>query len=317
MLRKPRVLSRAGRDVCLRPEVLEHRALLSRGWLAIQSQGSPVKEVVSLQVPSTYVSQSATAIDLTIMRSIGSKPVPIKSPLTLSLSAVALSPASTRGAKPQVSNEITPFSQTVTFERGETSQTVEVPINVQAPLPTLAPVEITVAPEARPRNQAQIMVDLASGQQFVPPTITNVHIVRKGSFGKGIAVTFSQPMSPPSVENVHNYVVKSVPLNTITLAPLASTATALQPASYLTQNNPQAVPLKAARYNPATDTVLLVPKTPLTAAKSFIVKSPATLGSLHSGPKVAQPLADANGNVLNPLNFPEGSFTITISPKSS
>jgi hypothetical protein len=317
MLRKPRVLSRAGRDVCLRPEVLEQRALLSRGWLAIQSQGSAPKEVVSLQVPSTYVSQSATAIDLTISRSMGSKPVPIKSPLTLSLNAVALSPASTRGGKPQVSDEIAPISQTVTFKPGETSQTVKLPINVQAPLPTLTPLQITVAPTARPRNQAEIMVDLASGQQFVPPTITGVQIVRKGSFGKGIAVTFSGPMSPPSVENIHNYVVKSVPLNTITLTPLASTATAFQPASYLTSSNPKVVPLKAARYNPATDTVLLVPKTPLTAAKSFIVKSPATLGSLHGGPNVAEPLADANGNVLNPLNFPEGSFTITISPKSS
>ena len=128
------------------PGSARHRALLSHAWLAIQSQGSAPKELVSLQVSSTYISQSARAIELTITRSIGSKRVPIKSPLTLSLSAVALSPASTRGGKPQVSNEIAPINQTVTFQPGEMSRTVKLPINVQAPLPTLAPVEITVAP---------------------------------------------------------------------------------------------------------------------------------------------------------------------------
>jgi len=290
--------------------------LPSGSSFALQSKGSAQKEVVSLQVPSTYVSQSATAIDVTITRSMGLKPVPIKSPLTLSLRAVALSPASERGGKPHESSEIAPLDESVTFQSGETTQTVVLPINVEAPLPSLVPIQISVAPKSHPDNQAVIMVDLASGQQLVPPSITNVSIVRKGSVGKGIAVTFSQPMAPAGVENIHNYVVKSVPLNHVTLVPLTSSSpSVVRPTSYLTTSAPQAVALKAARYNPATDTVLLVPKTPLTVAKSFIVKSPASLGSLHTGPRIAEPLSDANGNVLNPLNFPEGSFSITIGPK--
>jgi hypothetical protein len=292
--------------------------LPSGSSFALQPKGFARKEVVSLQVPSTYVSQSATAVDITITRSIGSNAVPIESPLALSLSAVALSPASTRGGKPHESGEIVPLEEPVTFQAGETSRTVEIPINIQAPLPSVVPIQITVSPKSRPRNQAVIMVDLASGQQLVPPSITKVSIVRKGSVGKGIAVTFSQPMSPASVENIHNYAVKSVPLNHETLVPLAtSAASVVQPSSYLTSFPPQAVPLKAARYDPATDTVLLVPKTPLKVAKSVIVRSPASLGSLHAGPRIAAPLTDANGNVLNPLNFPEGSFSITLSPKSS
>jgi hypothetical protein len=313
MLRNPRVLSRSGRGVRLGLEVLDHRMLPSSGWLAIQANGS-AKVEVSLAVPSAYVSQSATEIDLTIARSMGSKPVPSKSALSLDLSAVALSPASTRGGKPHQSDEIAPLNTSVTFQPGETSQTVELPITVQAPLPSLVPVQITVSPTSRPRNTAVLMVDLASAQQLVPPSITNVTIVRHGSLGAGIAVTFSQPMDPASVENVFNYAVKSVPLNqdTFLTSPAASV---VEPSSYLTTSSPQAVPIKAARYNPATDTVLLVPKTPLTVAKSFIVKSPASLGSLRSGPRIAQPLTDANGNVLNPLNFPEGFFDITLNPK--
>ncbi len=290
--------------------------LPSGASFALQPKGSAIKEVVSLQVPSTYVSQSAPEVDVTIARSTGKRPVAINSPLTLNLSAVALSPASTRGGKPHESAEIAPLNQTVTFQAGETSQTVELPISVQASLPSLVPVQITASPKSDPSRKATIMVDLASGQQLVPPSITKVSIVRKGSVGAGIAVTFSEPMNPASVENVHNYAVKSVPLNQISLIP-TSAASVVEPSSILTSFTPQGVALKAARYNPATDTVLLVPKTPLKVAKSFIVKSPTSLGSLRNGPKIAQPLTDANGNVLNPLNFPEGSFSITISPKSS
>jgi hypothetical protein len=294
--------------------------LPSGNSFALQAKDSAPKEVVSLQVPSAYVSQSATAIDLTITRSMRSKQVPVNSPLTLNLSAVALSPASKRGGKPVESSAIAPLNNSVTFQAGETTQSVQLPIFVQAPLPSLVPVQITVSPKSHPQTKAEIMVDLASGQQLVPPSITGVSIVRKGSVGKGIAVTFSQPMAPASVENVHNYAVKSVPLNQVTLIPFASSTSGpsvLRPTSYLTSSSAQAVPLKAARYNPATDTVLLVPKTPLTVAKSFTVKSPASLGSLHTRPSIAEPLTDANGNVLNPLNFPEGSFSITLSPKSS
>ena len=63
-------MSRTGRTVCFQAELLEHRMLPSSGWLAIQARG-PRKEVVSLAVPSTYVSQSATEIDLTIARRWG------------------------------------------------------------------------------------------------------------------------------------------------------------------------------------------------------------------------------------------------------
>ncbi len=308
-------MSRDGRTVCFQPEVLEHRMLPSGISFSLEASGSALKEVVSLQVPSTYVSQSATSIDVTIMRSMGSKQVAFKSPLTLSLSAEALVQASKRGGTPQVSHEIAKVDQSVTIPAGETTQTVTLPINVLGPLPALVPVQITASPRSDPHTKAVIMEDLASSQQLIPPSITHVSIVRDGSAAKGIAVTFSQPMSPASVEDIHNYVVKSVPLDQVTLSSVGSLSV-LQPTA-VTAPTPVKIPLKAARYNAATNTVLLVPSTPLTVAKSFIVKSPASLGTGRTGPKIARPLTDANGNVLNPLNRPEGSFTITINPKSS
>jgi hypothetical protein len=316
MFCNPRSLPRTGRLVRLNPEVLENRMLLSGNSFSLQSSGSAPREVVSVRVPSTYVSQSSSTIDVTITRTMGKKSLPIKSPLTLRLSANALAPATARGGKPRTSSVIAPLNTLVVFASGETSQTVALPIFVQAPLPSLVPVQITVSPSSHPQTEAKTMVDLASAQQLVPPSITAVSIVRQGSVGKGISVTFSQPMDPASVENVHNYSVKSVPLNKISLFATPNPSI-VQPSSYLTTSSPQGIPLRAARYNPATDTVLLVPKSPLTVAKSYIVKSPTSLGSLRNGPKIAQPLTDANGNVLNPLNFPEGSFSITLSPKSS
>ena len=144
-------------------------------------------------------------------------------------------------------------------------------------------------------------------------------IVRDGSVAKGIAVTFSQPMSPASVEDIHNYVVKTASLDQVTLSSLGQPVGPFSPRPRRTPQHRSSIRLKAARYDAATDTVLLGPdRTPLTVAKSFIVKSPASLASGHHGPKKQlQPLTDANGNVLNPLNRPQGSFSFTINPKTS
>ena len=123
-------MSRTGRTVCFQAEVLECRMLLSGSSFALEARGSALQEVVSLQVPSTYVSQSARSIDVTITRSMGSKQVAFRSPLTLDLSADALVQASTRGGVPRVSHEIAPVDQSVTIPAGESTQTVMLPINV-------------------------------------------------------------------------------------------------------------------------------------------------------------------------------------------
>jgi hypothetical protein len=312
MLRKSRALSKTLRRVSLRPQVLEQRFLLSGVDVALPLIGSAHKEHVTLEIPSTSVSQSARAIDITVMRSVRTKQVPLTSPLILNLSAFSLSPAIKRGGKPHKSNLIAPVVESVTLQAGVMKRTVAVPIVAQEPMPALVPLEITVAPRSHPRDQGAITVNLVSSSDAVPPAITSVRIVRSGSVGKAIAVTFSQPMAAETVANIYNYAVKSVPPPRLDLVAL-STTSILQPAPTMT-SSPQRVPLKAARYNAATHTVLLVPRSPLTPAKSFTVRSPASLGSRRTGPRIARPLTDQQGNVLNPLNDPAGSFSITISP---
>jgi hypothetical protein len=312
MFPKPRDLSRASRSPQLHAEALEGRALLSGNFFALASKGAASRDVVSVQAPGAFISESATSIDVTIVRSLGSKQVAFRSPLALSVKAHSVLPARRRGGPPRESNQITPVDESVTFQAGETTKNVVLPIHAEAPMPALVPVAITVAQASHPRQQAQTVVDLVSTPDAVPPAINAVRIVRRGSVGKGIALTFSQPMAPSTVENVHNYAVKSVPKAQLDLVALSSTSI-LQPSPY-TNNPPHSVALRAARYNAATDTVILIPKSPLTPAKSYTVRSPASLGSRRTGPRIARPLTDVHGNVLNPLNNPAGSFSITLSP---
>ncbi len=297
----------------MQPELLGSRMLLSGNSFAIQAKGSSGPEVIALHVSSTYVNESANSIDVTITRSLGSALVDFKSPLTLELTAQALAQATKRGGTPEVSHIVAPVHESVTIPAGTDSATVSLPVSATTSLPAVVPVQVTASPVAGSKQKATIEVDLANSPQSVPPSIVRAQVVRSGSVGRGIAVTFSQAMSPASVEDIHNYVVKEVPLSQVTLSSVAGLSV-LQPTA-VTNPAAKALTLKAARYDAATNTVLLIPAHPLTVAKSFIVKSPATLGTRGHGSKWPKPLTDANGNVLNPLSSPAGAFSITISPK--
>ncbi len=111
------------------------------------------------------------------------------------------------GQSPAQSNSVAAVSvdEAVTLGAGERTLTVAIPINPQAPISGLTPVQITVSEPQHPAKGTSAIVNLASGPDAVPPIITSAHLVNNG-----LAITFSKPMAPATVENLHNYRVMYV-----------------------------------------------------------------------------------------------------------
>jgi hypothetical protein len=129
MSRNPAASPRSARRFHLGGDELEQRKLLVSSSVTWPAHESTPAEVVSLQVPSTYVSQSATTLDVTITRSSPTTHGPIDSAQTLDLSAYAITKARKRGGKPEESGEIVQQHARVTFLRGEMKKTVSLPIS--------------------------------------------------------------------------------------------------------------------------------------------------------------------------------------------
>ena len=107
------------------------------------------------------------------------------------------------------------MSQSVTFPAGETTENVVVPINSQAADPGLVPIQLTATTTGRPVKAITTTVYLASSLEAIPPSIIGVQRV-----AGGIAVTFSKPMDPATVENIHNYAVRFSPNQNFSLEDL-------------------------------------------------------------------------------------------------
>ena len=182
----------------LQAEPLEHRTLLS---------GSSVAQAVAIQVPSTYVSQQADQLNVTLVRTAAAGHSRNLGPVTLDFSATDGSlPAGSAVDNDDVGQQFTPVNESVTFPAGVTTETVVVPINSGAPNPgagaRAAQRHFCVAQGARQRRD-----DLSRDQPRCRPAIDR----RRAGVAGGIAVTFSKPMDPTTVENIHNYAVKFSP----------------------------------------------------------------------------------------------------------
>ena len=110
----------------------------------------------------------------------------------------------------------------------------------------------------------------------------------------GFAVTFSKPMDPATVEDIHNYSVKFSPNQNFSLANLYGVGL-IQTLS--TAKTP--IPLRRGSYDPATNTVTLITNEPLGPNGSYEISNAPSLLAKKARPYKAQPLTDLEGNVLN------------------
>ena len=156
---------------------------------------------------------------------------------------------------------------------------------------------------ARQVKASSTTVYLASSPDAIPPSIIGVQRV-----AGGIAVTFSKPMDPATVQNIHNYVVKFSPTQNFSLENLYGVGLV-----QTLDNTTEKIPLRRATYDPATNTVLLVATEQLGSKGSYQINSPASLLAKKARPSDAHPLTDLEGNVLDRRAKRGGSFSITIS----
>ncbi len=304
MRRFHRFVSNARRRFSLEVEPLEHRALLSGESAAMQSTSSPAAQVVAIEVPSAYVSQNANQLDVTLVRSAATGLNRDLGPVTITFSASGGSlPSGDASVDDIAVAQFIPVNTSVTFPAGATTEMVVVPIDYSAGLnPALVPVQLSVTSSSRRVHGSDATIYLSNSPSAIPPSIVAVQRV-----AGGIAVTFSKPMDPATVANIHNYAVKFTPSQQFSLADLTGVGLVE------TLNNAKTpIGLRRASYNAATDTVTLVPNEQLGSQGSYTVSNPASLLAKGNRPRKAHALTDLQGNPLDEGESASGVFSITI-----
>jgi hypothetical protein len=266
---------------------LEVRTLLSGS--------APGHQVVSIEVPGNYISQDSRALDVTLVRTTAGGRTDAKGTITVQFSATGATPTD------QATPSFTPITQTVTFPAGQSTETVAIPMNPGAPNPGLVPVAITVTSSSKQIKGSSATVDIAASAAAIPPSIVGVQRV-----AGGIAISFSKPMDPKTVQNIHNYSVKFSPSQDFGFQTLYGTGLV-----QTLESSTQKISLRRATYNPATNTVLLVATEQLGNKGAYVISSPASLHSKKYHPGNAQPLTDTYGNVLD-QGGTGGSFSVRI-----
>jgi hypothetical protein len=290
-----RLGSRGGRRVSLHAEPLEHRTLLS---------GASASQHVAIDVPNEYVSQQADQLTVTLVRSSPSGHSRSLPPLTIDFWAAEGS--LTKGGKltdTVVPTQFTPVNESIRFPAGVTTETVAVPINPGAPNPGTVPVRLGVSSTSGQARNSALTVYLANSLAAVPPSIVAVERV-----AGGIAITFSKPMDPARVQDIHNYAVRFTPSQQFNLVDLTGVGLIQQ----LT-NGKQPITLRRATYDSATNTVLLVADEQLGPNGAYTISNAPSLRFPGNRPNKARALTDLEGNPLEEEDGGGGVFSINIS----
>jgi hypothetical protein len=221
-------------------------------------------------------------------------------------------------SSPAVGVNVGAVAQTVTFANGASQATVTVPILAGAPNTGEVDVDLTITPIDPPpdlRTSGPLELRILASDAMIPPKIVSVQ-----GTPQGIVLTFSKPMDPSGASNVNNYFVRATKTSTKDnqFLGLIDNATQLlhfgRSISISVSTSTHTVPLQAAEYDPATNSVTLVPKRKLTYSADIIVtqghqtKVSGRPGH-QSNPGPA--LTDLEGNLINGDTTP-GKFGISV-----
>jgi hypothetical protein len=221
-------------------------------------------------------------------------------------------------SSPAVGVNVVAVDQAVTFANGASQATVTVPILAGAPNPGEVDVDLTITPIDPPPDlstSGPLELRILASDAILPPKIVSVQ-----GAPQGIVLTFSKPMDPVGASNVNNYAVRWTSLhskfnllsqgNFNFLGP----ASLLLPAGTPISSSSGSVRLKSARYDPATNSVTLVPKRKLAYSADIIVtQGHQTKVSGRPGHQ-SNPgpgLTDLEGNPINGDTTP-GKFGIAV-----
>lgn len=222
-------------------------------------------------------------------------------------------------SSPAVGVNVGAVDQLVTFSQGQSQATLSVPILAGAPNPGEVDVTLTATPVNPPTpitSRGPLVLRILASDASIPPTITTVQ-----GTPQGIVLTFSKPMDPARASNVNNYAVRATSISTKTnplLAPINFLTIPLHFDSpgigASTTVATQTVPLRAAEYDPATNSVTLIPTRRLTSLAQVTLTqgSGSKTASRPGHPSDAPPgLTDLEGNPINGGSTP-GQFSVGI-----
>jgi hypothetical protein len=316
---------RSRRRTQIQVEPLESRALLSA------SSVSSMDRYLLITPSSEYVNQqeSAFTVTLTLVKvpRADREPFgPVDSTVSIADGALIVAPAPGRFPPDALDEPVTvdftasdgpttaaspifaPFNESVTFPAGEAIETVTVPIisTVATPGPATISLSATTTLPSVYVGSYEEMVNLFSSPDATPPTITSVQPVTHGKFTSAVVLSFSKPMAPATVENIHNYRILSQP---ITADHYSSTFSWTDgPGTLDTETTQyQSFPIAAATYDPSARAVTLTLKRPTEASSLYEVSS--------AYPLIGHELTDSEGQPLDQL-IPNqgGEFTISVQP---
>jgi hypothetical protein len=217
-------------------------------------------------------------------------------------------------SSPAVGVNVGAVDQTVTFANGQIDAAVTVPILAGAPNPGEVDVNLTISSVDGSRQivtTPPLELRILASDATVPP-----HIVSTEGKPHGIVLTFSKPMNPVEASNVNNYAVRwqtthfkydSLGLFAVFVPGAWSNGTTSSSGS---------VRLKSAQYDPATNSVTLIPKrnltysgvTGITVTQGHPAKTPGQPGQQSN---LGQGLTDLEGNPIGGELTP-GKFSVSV-----
>jgi hypothetical protein len=213
---------------------------------------------------------------------------------------------STDPSSPYVGVNVGAVDQTVTFADGQSQATVTVPILAGAPNPGVVHVSLNITPiDPATMIPAPTALDLqiAASDPAVPPRAVSVEFSYNPE--DNIVLRFNKPMNPVGASNVKNYVV-----SLLADAPEGGLAGLFASHAVL-----YSVPLKSAEYDPATQSVTLIPKHPIAGWMPWATLIPGHRARTSVRPgrqsNVSQGLTDLQGNPINADTTP-GKVAIRV-----
>jgi hypothetical protein len=214
-------------------------------------------------------------------------------------------------SSPAVGTNVGPVNQTVTFADAQSQAVVTVPIFAGAPNAGEVDVNLDITPvgkSSRVSTSGPLTLKILASDATLPPKI-----VSTTGTSQGIVLTFSKPMDPATASNVNNYAVRATRTSVKSSGLLGALNVLTFP--FHTDNSgfgtssstSRPVPIQAADYDPASNSVILVPKRRVNFSAGLIVTQ-AKAGA-QSNP--VQALTDIQGHPIN-LDTTPGKFSVPV-----
>lgn len=267
------------------PEVLEDRQLLT----------------VAFQRPFMSVSGGAGHAEIVLQRSAGYNDVATtQEQVQLATSGTAVAGVD-YSALPRV----------VTFEPGETSKTIQVPILASGSTSGTKMLRLALAPTIDSPGGSVAFLAISHGSDATPPRLLKAKVVVKNGFVQSFVLKFSEAMAAGPVQDIRNYQLDD-PKSLRTVAGSNWTLPTRE------------IALKKAVYHQATHTVELIPKQRIKPLPMFFVLSrefgdALKMAALPTAPSASEifkfsPITDVAGNPLdlNKDGVPDGQLAAVM-----